>query len=190
MLPQTSAVFSNITAIGPRASTNNTGAANYLAGAQIRRNSGISIFNSLFAGWPTGILIDASKGEPTDKNIQNGLLNIINTVIAGTTRPVDYAASTTAATGWTRELATQWFLTPSFGNTIYSTNEEINLTAGFNYNAPDVTPQTNSPLLSGGSFTHAKLNDAFFKKSVSFRGAVGASGTEDGDWWKGWSAFR
>ena len=188
--PQTAAVFSNITAIGPRASVVNTGAANYLAGAQIRRNSGISIFNSLFAGWPTGILIDASKGEPTDKNIRSGLLNIQNTVIAGTAKPLDYAASPTSATGWTRDSVTNWFLTAAFGNQIYNTNEEINLRAPFTYSEPDITPQPGSPLLAGAAFTNAKLGDAFFKKTVQFRGAVGSAGTEDGDWWKGWSLFK
>ena len=190
LTPQTAAVFSNITAIGPRASTANAGAANYLAGAQIRRNSGISIFNSLFAGWPTGILIDASKGESTDKNIKSGLLNIQNTVIAGTAKPLDYAVSSTSPTGWTRDSVTNWFLTPAFGNNIYNTNEEINLRSPFSYSAPDVTPQAGSPLLGGAAFTNAKLNDPFFKKTVQFRGAVGAAGTEDGDWWKGWTLFK
>jgi hypothetical protein len=188
--PQTSAVFSNITAIGPRAGTNNTGSANFLAGAQIRRNSGISIFNSVIAGWPIGILIDASKGEPADKNIKAGVLNIRNTVIAGSQKPLEYAMSPTSTTGWNRDSVTSWFLTPAFGNNIYNTNEEINLTAAFNYSSPDIIPQSASPLLTGASFTNSKLTDAFFKKTVNFRGAAGAAGTEDGDWWKGWSVFR
>src|SRR4051812_28530522 len=67
--PETSAVFSNMTILGPKAALNNVGNSLFLGGAQIRRNSQLSIYNSLIMGWPTGLLIDASKGIPTDNNI-------------------------------------------------------------------------------------------------------------------------
>ena len=190
LLPQTGAVFSNITAIGPRATTANVGNSLFLAGAQIRRNSTISIFNSIIMGWPTGVLIDASKGTPTDNNI-NGTtptLFIQNTVISGCAKPVDYSASSTTPTGWNAAAATAWFNTAAYNNTIYATNDEVKLTAAFNYANPDFTPQTGSPVLSGASFTNSKVASGF--KPVSFRGAVGAAGTEDGDWWKGWTSFK
>jgi hypothetical protein len=71
--PKTAAVFSNITAIGPRATLSNVGSSLFRAGVQIRRNSGISIFNSIIVGWPVGILIDASTGTPTDLNINEAI---------------------------------------------------------------------------------------------------------------------
>jgi len=74
LLPQTAGVYSNITVIGPRATTSNVGNSLFLAGAQIRRNSTISIFNSVIMGYSKGILIDASKGTPTDNNIKADLL--------------------------------------------------------------------------------------------------------------------
>jgi hypothetical protein len=184
--PQTAAVFSNVTAIGPRAALTNIGASNYLAGAQVRRNSSISIFNSIFMGWPTGILIDASKGEPTDNNIPAKLL-IQNTIVAGSAKPVNYSASSTAPTGWTAADALSWFNTVDYGNAILATNDEVKLGAPFNYSNPDVTPQAGSPALNGGSFTNGKLSSGF--SQVTFRGAVGAAGSEDGEWWKGWTKF-
>src|SRR5690349_21987375 len=77
LTPQTKAVFSNITSFGPLATPNNVGNSNYLGAAvQIRRNSSLSIFNSAFVGWSTGILIDAGLGTPTDLNITAGNLNL------------------------------------------------------------------------------------------------------------------
>jgi hypothetical protein len=184
--PQTAAIFSNVTSIGPRATSANIGSANYLAGAQIRRNSSISVFNSIFMGWPTGILIDAKDGEPTDKNIPNKLL-IQNTIVAGCNKPVDYTVSSTAPTGWTATDALNWFNTAAYANTIYTANDDVKLTAPFNYANPDVTPQAGSPALTGGAFSNAKVSSGFAQ--VSFRGAVGAAGTEHGDWWKGWTSF-
>ncbi len=184
LTPQTNGFYSNITIIGPRATASNVGNTLYLAGAQIRRNSSVSIYNSVIMGYPTGLLIDASKGEPTDKNIASGNLAIKNTVIAGCAKPVAYSANTSAPTGWTEQSAIDWFNTTASGNAIYNTNDEVMLTAPFNYTSPDFTPATGSPLLSGASFTDSKLS-AF--TSVQYRGAVGAAGTPDGEWWKGWS---
>ena len=83
--PKTSAIFSNITAIGPRATLTNIGSTLFRAGAQIRRNSAISIYNSIIVGWPQGILIDASTGTPTDLNINDSSLRIRNVTLAGNT---------------------------------------------------------------------------------------------------------
>lgn len=188
LTPQTAPTFSNMTIIGPRATTSNVGNSLFLAGAQIRRNSSMSLFNSIIMGWPTGILIDASKGTPTDNNINSGTLAIQNTIISGCAKAVDYSVSPTTPTGWTAASALAWYNTAAYSNTIYATNDEVKLSAAFNYANPDFTPQTGSPVLSGASFTNAKVANGF--KSVSFRGAVGAAGTEDGDWWKGWTSFK
>jgi hypothetical protein len=187
--PVTAAIFSNITAIGPKATLANNGSTLFLAGVQIRRYSSISIFNSIIMGWPTGLLIDGNKGTPTDLNITaNNSLHIQQTIIAGCNKPVEYSASTTSATGWTRETATEWFSSAPFGNAILATNDEVKLTAPFNYANPDFTPLPGSPALTGASFSNAKLSDNF--QQVGFRGAVGAAGTPEGDWWKGWTRFQ
>lgn len=187
LLPQTSGIYSNITIIGPRATTSNIGNSLYLAGAQIRRNSTISIFNSIILGYPTGLLIDASKGTPTDNNIAAGTLAFQNSVIAGCAVPVAYSASGTSATGWSSQSAIDWFNTAASANTIYGTVDEVKLTAPFNYVTPDFTPAAGSPLLAGASFTHTKLTGF---TPVAYRGAVGAAGTPDGEWWKGWSILN
>ncbi len=180
--PQTKAVFSNITVLGPKAELNNTGNSLFLAGAQIRRNSSISLFNSIIMGWPTGILIDASKGSPTDKNVGEGL-DIQNNIIAGCTVPVKYAASTSLPTGATSESILSWFNTPAFGNTIVTKNSDVKLGDAFNYSKPDVNPQVGSIALTGASFSNSLLKSGF--SPVSFRGAAGLNDT----WYKGWTKF-
>lgn len=184
LTPQTAAVYSNITAIGPRATLSNIGNSLFNAGAQIRRNSSISIYNSIIMGYPTGILIDASKGTPTDNNIQSGNLQIQRTIVAGCATPLSYSPSTSSATGWTTDELTTWFKTPADSNMIYNTSDEVKLTAPFNYSNPDFTPQAASPVLTGGNFVDAKLTGF---TPTAFRGAVGTSGTAEGDWWKGWT---
>lgn len=186
LTPQTRGVYSNITVVGPRATTSNVGNSLFLAGAQIRRNSSISIFNSVIMGYPTGVLIDASKGTPTDNNISANTLSIQNSIISGSAKPVDYSASSTAATGWTAADALNWFKTPAYGNAVLATNDEVKLAAPFNYSNPDFTPQSGSPLLTGASFTNSLLTSDF--TPTSYRGAVGPSG-EDATWWKGWTKF-
>jgi hypothetical protein len=139
-------------------------------------------------GWPTGLLIDASKGVPTDNNIKANTLQVQNTIIAGCNKATDYAASSTA-TGWGAADVNTWFMTAASGNSILATTADAKLTAPFNYTNPDFTPVAGSPLLSGASFTNAKVSGAGFTP-VSFRGAVGAAGTPEGEWWKGWSKIN
>lgn len=180
--PQTKAVFSNITVLGPKAELNNIGNSLFLAGAQIRRNSSISIFNSIIMGWPTGLLIDASKGSPTDNNLVEGL-NIQNNIIAGCPTPVGYAASTTQPTGATAATILAWFNTPAFGNTIVTNNSDVKLGDAFNYSKPDVSPVAGSIALTGASFSNTLLKSGF--TPVTFRGAAGLNDT----WYKEWTKF-
>ena len=182
--PQTKAVWSNVTLIGPRATSANTGNSLFRNGAQIRRNSSISIFNSVMLGWPVGVYIDATTGGPTDLNIVNNTLLIQNTIVAGCTVPLKFGASTTTPTGWDLTELTRWFNTPAYGNSILANSSDVQLTDAFNQTGnPDFTPQPGSPLLSGASFANAKIASGF--TVVTYRGAVGPADT----WWKGWTKF-
>jgi hypothetical protein len=189
--PKTSAVFSNITAIGPRATLSNVGNTLFRAGAQIRRNSSISIFNSIILGWPQGILIDASTGSPTDLNINDSTLRIRYTTIAGCATPVKYTVSGSAPTGASDASINSWFTSPFMGNTILTNSSDAKLIQPYNYQAPDPTPFAGSngyqPIINGGNFTDPKLNNTFFTP-VTFRGAIAPAGV-DATWWKGWTKF-
>ncbi len=187
LTPQTSGTVSNITIIGPRATSSNTGNSLYLAGMQLRRNTSLSVFNSVIAGYGTGILIDGSKGTPTDLNIQAGNLQIQNTVIAGAEKPLEYSKSASAPTGWDKEAAQSWFLESANGNSIIDNNESLKIKDPFNYLNPDFSLMEGSPLLSEASFSSERLSGF---KPVTFKGATGKEGTPEGEWWKGWTKLE
>ncbi len=194
---KTSAVFSNMTLVGPKMTSSSIGNSLFLAGAQLRRNCEQSIFNSVFIGWNgnggpvNALLIDASKGTPTDLNLDPaGGLNFRNNIIAGpTSNAISYAASATAPTGASTALITNWVNTATYGNTILNDNAAVGLTAPFNYAAPDFNPTAGSPAAAGASFTHAKLtsvtNGTPDFQVVTYRGACAAGDA----WWKTWSKF-
>ncbi|MBX2920858.1 MAG: hypothetical protein KF746_01600 [Chitinophagaceae bacterium] len=200
--PQTKAVFSNITSVGPLATLSNTGNSNYLAGAQIRRNSSISIINSVFIGWPTGILIDASTGRATDRNITAGTLKIGGVVVAGCKTPVSYTkGSNSDVTGATAESITDWFNTPELKNRIITGADNL-YTRPFDYSNPDFVPFGNSSSVlvnkpvSGSNpatvytyFDDPAIKERSFITEVDFIGAIAPAG-ENAGWHKGWTRFN
>jgi hypothetical protein len=186
LLPQTNAVFSNMTVMGPKATLASVGNATYFKwGAQIRRNSTMSLFNSIIMGYPVGLYIDATKGVPTDNNIPASLF-VQNTIIAGCPSPILYSLGTNAnipTTPNTTATITTWFNTPAYGNSILTNNTEVGLTAPFNYSAPDFNPSSGSVAAAGASFTHPKVSTGF--TAVTYKGACAVGDT----WWKTWTKF-
>jgi hypothetical protein len=173
------------------------GSSLFLAGAQIRRNSEISIFNSIFLGWNGGsvnaLLLDASKGTPTDKNLDPaGGLNFKNNIIAGATaNAVSYAPSPTTPTGATTASITGWVNTAASGNSLLPNNTDVGLGAPFNYASPDFNPSSATvAAATGADFTNARLKTATTTKAdfavVTYKGACGVGDS----WWKTWTSFK
>lgn len=184
-LPQTSAVFSNMTVMGPKASLSNVGNSLFVWGAQIRRNSSMSLFNSIIMGYPVGLYIDATKGVPTDNNIPNSLA-VQNTIIAGCPTPILY--SITGNTNIplvpnTTATITSWFNTVTYSNSILTNTTDAGLIAPFNYINPDFNPTAGSPAITGASFSNAKVSTGF--TNVSYKGACAVGDT----WWKSWTKY-
>ncbi len=196
--PKTSAIFSNITAIGPRATTNNIGNSLFRGAAHIRRNTAISIFNTIIMGWPLGIEIDATTGTSTMLNVEDSSLRLRNITIAGTAVNTKFTFNTPpgpgSATIITDPLFTTWFMLPYYNNDILANGTDVKLVQPFNYSAPDPTPfaagNGNAKVLTGGGFTDSKFaGDTFFDKTITFRGAIAPAG-ELSSWWKGWTKFN
>jgi len=191
--PKTSCIFSNITAIGPRATLNNFGNSLFRAGAQIRRNSSLSLYNSIIMGWPQGILIDASTGNSTALNIEDSSLRLRNVTLAGNNVNFKFTG-TGGATINSDATLTTWATGAFYNNDVLTNAADAKLIQPFNYSAPDPTPfagsNGNQKILTGGSFTDAKFTgDTFFDKTVTFRGAIAPAGP-DATWWKGWTKFN
>lgn len=186
LAPQTSATFSNMTIIGPINSAN-PGSINTLFqnALQIRRNSTISVFNSVFTGFPVGLFIDATKGTPTDLNITGNKLFFENNILAGNTTPLKFGASSTTQTNYTLNDLTTWF--NAKGNTILASTADVKLAGAWAPagTTPNFTPSAGSPLLTGGSFTNPKLATWFTQ--VTYRGAVKDA---NDTWYAGWTNFN
>lgn len=177
--PQTSAVFSNITVVGPYEGTTFSGAnANYHNGAQIRRNSSISIHNSIFMGFPFGLYIDNTKGEPTSANITADKLKYKNNIIAGCKDALKTSSP------YTIEEMTTWI--SANGNSIMESTLDAKLADPYKFSntvsskvgTPDFRLAAGSPALTGASF--AGLSGF---ETVAYKGAFGSSI----DWTEGWA---
>ena len=191
--PKTTAIFSNVTAIGPRATLNNAGNSLFLAGAQIRRNSGISIYNSIIMGWPLGIYVDATTGNSTALNIEDSTLRLRNVTLAGNTVNLKFAG-TAGSTINSDATLSSWFTNSFYNNDLLTNTSDAKLIQPFNYTAPDPTPfagaNGNQKILNGGEFSDAKFTgDTFFDKTVTFRGGIAPAGPL-ASWWKGWTKFN
>ncbi|WP_375433824.1 T9SS type A sorting domain-containing protein [uncultured Hymenobacter sp.] len=176
LTPRTAPVFSNITAILP----NPIGAtANFTRSMHLRRNTSISIFNSVLTGWPEGLTLDGSAAQA---NATNGALVLKNNVLAGISNPY------TQQTGGTYDVQGFWL---NNGNTTLSNASALGLNADnfvFQQNfSPNYLLPAASPLVSGASFTDAKLAGGFFD-NVVYRGAFGPAGTAN--WAAGWTNFN
>ncbi|MEO5888757.1 MAG: hypothetical protein ABIQ31_00830 [Ferruginibacter sp.] len=193
LLPQTKAVFCNVSSFGPLATPNNVGNSNYQGAAvQIRRNSSLSIFNSAFIGWSTGILIDAGLGTPTDKNITAGTLQLSGILLVSCKTPLAYTASTSAATGATQASITTWFTGNAKNKILTQTTEQAIYTRPFDYVSPDWGPFGNSavviPTATNTYYDDPILKARPFITKVDFIGGIAPSG-ENANWYKGWTKF-
>ncbi|MBK7184604.1 MAG: T9SS type A sorting domain-containing protein [Ignavibacteria bacterium] len=175
--PLTTAVFSNITAIGPLQDTSWTtgsGANQYSsrfgAAAQIRRNSRQSIHNSLFLGWPRGFEI---AQLPTMVAANGDSLEIRNNswygVKGATMTLAGLSGSQTPPAGFDNT----WLLKPAYNNIVDKSSPSVAMVEAPFITNIDFNPalKSGSPALSGAAFA-GTASDPFFE-NVAFRGAVG-----------------
>jgi hypothetical protein len=122
----------------------------------------------VFAGFPTGCLIDGSACET---NCNTGDLKVKNCVYSA------MATLLATASGSTWDI-TSWFT--SNGNLSYAQNTELGVVDGFNLAAPNFTLTGGSPLSTGANFSDTELTNSFFT-NVSYKGAFGTE-----NWTSGW----
>ncbi|MDO4159367.1 MAG: hypothetical protein Q4D41_02805 [Prevotellaceae bacterium] len=200
--PFTSAVFSNVTFIGPKAvdasfvnSTDyitggdyypNNGSAlgRFQAAMHIRRNSRLNCFNSVAVGWPIGIILDNEKGDTqgaaTSQNFKIQNVWFANMDAVGTDYNkiyVDglYNYDTKTVDESQASFSSTWFKAQS-GNQVFDSADGWFDTTGY-------MPQSGSALLTAASFTDSKLASGF--DQVSYIGAFAYGDT----WLDGWTNF-
>jgi hypothetical protein len=161
-VPQTSAVFSNVTiALGE-----GTPDKKYNNGILIRRNSAQSIYNTVIVGGYPRAGFELN-GTASQDNFKNG--------------KADYQALT--LNGMTTKLLTvdvARFSDATRKNSLELTADALKLSTGYNSLAiPKLVPQTGSPILVGAT----KMIDSFFE-TVDYKGAFGTT-----DWTAKWANF-
>ena len=167
--PYTMPIFSNVTFYGPYAVNGGAPNTQFKRAAHIRRNSRMNAYNTVWAGYPTGLLLD---GSATEANATNNILQVRASVVAGCPSPLE------TASGSTFDIST-WFNTAGWGNSVLANVGDLQLTTPVTMNAPSLLPNGGSPLLSGADFS-GNAADPFFQQ-VSFKGAFGTE-----DWTSGW----
>jgi hypothetical protein len=144
--PQTSATFSNVSLFGPKATSSTTVNTNFKRAMHLRRNTAIDVYNSIFAGWPTGLYID---GTAAQTNANNSTLQITHSVLAGMTK---FFEVPTSGGIWTADDERSWFMAAARSNDTLADNTTLLLNDPFNLNAPNFRPLPNSPMLVGSSW--------------------------------------
>jgi hypothetical protein len=182
--PFTHGIMCNASLFGPKAIMTNPVNPLFKRAMHIRRNSKLCVYNSIFVGWPIGLMIDGKT--TTWVNAQNNELQIENCIMSGMTSSKFFAVG---SGGWTDAADSiagianvrTWYKTTASNNDTLATNDLMGITDPFNYINPDFLPLGSSPVLGHGSFTNTRLQDAFFTP-VTYAGAFGTE-----DWTNGWA---
>lgn len=146
--PQTSAIFSNITLVGPyRGVTGSSIASGYRRGARIRRNSALKIYNSIFMDFKNGLYINGSACEA---NATNGVLKFKNNINSGYS--TNFSVEKDAGSSFNIK---SWYGLNNNDSIASSANI---LTTPYNYLAPDYRPVSGSLALSNYAFNDASID--------------------------------
>jgi PKD repeat protein len=174
--PNTQPHFSNVTIAGPLLFLGAMN-SNYKRALHLRRRTETSTFNSVFAGYPVGLLIESSS---TIANATANTLRFKNNVLA---QMNDSLATTTSANP--NNISGAFNITNFFNansNSLVNNGTELGWN-NISLTNPDFTLQNTSQLASGADFSDSYLQDPFFTP-VSFRGAMGSE-----DWTSCWAEW-
>jgi hypothetical protein len=189
--PFTMPVFSNITVLGPIDKRGAGRSANYQNAIHFRRSAGVSLFNSIIAGFPTGFRVD---GSITADHYRNGRAIVAhNVLLIDSGNVANRYKGTAGSTDSTAKAI--WETLGADNQTIVDTN--LAILAGYSSTnrmpffrflegqaQPTFQLPAGSPLATGANFSHSRLSGGFFEP-VPFRGAISPSN----DWTRGWSHF-
>ncbi|PKK37951.1 cell shape-determining protein MreB [Siphonobacter sp. SORGH_AS_0500] len=181
--PYTAPVFANVSVFGTSGTPTNAtikGNGGFQSAMHLRRATSLSVFNSLFVGFPEGLRLDnattlpSTVGNPSRMQIRKVILANVNTDVRG-------------ANGLTDTEAKTFFNTTAFANQIIAAANVSTLSLNDSNWKLDATvnflPKTGSPLLTGAVWTD-KASDSFFTKE-NFIGAFGTT-----NWTANWTNFN
>jgi hypothetical protein len=158
--PTTNPKFANVSLYGPLATPTTVINPLFQTSMHIRRKSNLEVYNSVFAGWPKGLLMADSKGNGGSGAQVKGC------ILSGMTDNFSGNAAGEQA----------FFEDVTRANRTIALNTDLKVTAPFNLTAPNFLPQTGSPLLTGAVTLQTGLEATDY---------IGAFKTTD--WTAGWA---
>lgn len=168
--PQTSAKFANMSIF----INSDTANAKYFAGCQIRRNSAMSLYNSVIVGnYPWGLEL---RDSLTIANHKNG-----GFAVAGLTTNKKYRFNVNSSRYALSAADTTALTAAAKANQFEAVVTSLGLNANYNsLTAPGFLLQSNSPLLTNGVTLPAGF------EATNYRGAFNATN----NWTAGWTNFN
>lgn len=185
--PFTSPVFSNVTIVGPQSDTLTAlpVGQKFEYGALIRRNTRLSIHNSVIVGYPFGLSI---RNDSTASFALGGALQLRNISVQARRNVLNTAS---VAAGVNFNFAT-FFSTAAWKNQGGTPRQPsaVALVDAFNMANPDARPTVSSEAATAGTdYTSGQLNNGWFVP-VSYRGAFDPSQSRNAQWDAGWTNYN
>jgi hypothetical protein len=186
-LPWTSALFSNVTLVGPErtdAVVGNLPPGNkFQYSALIRRSSRESIYNSAIVGYPWGFRI---RDVNTIAAANSDTLQVRNVSLTASVRP---SGSSTVHDSSQWAGIAGWYDTPSYNNTGSSPRNPsvLKLADLSTLTNPNPIPTSGSELINSADFTNPRLAAGF--DVVTYRGAFDPSKAMSAQWTARWTNF-
>jgi hypothetical protein len=211
--PRTTCVFSNLTLVGPIGQAddfantsdyitggeynpqNGSKTGTFQAAVQIRRNSNLSLFNSVALGYPVGLILDNQKGN-TQEAATDGKLKINNLYLAQTTilgsdvnkSWKDFYSTDGTITDEAKESFSHTYFSSQPGNRALDAIIDLKLSQPNSLLAnPNWGPSAGSPLRGKSDLFIDDLLASGFD-IVDYIGAF-KSDSEADNWLKGWTNF-
>lgn len=209
--PYTSATFSNMTFVGPKAvdeafdnsnsfinagsvfPNNGSALGLFQSAMQIRRGSRLNCINAVAMGWPIGLILDGEKGD-TQQQATNGTIKLQNVWFGNMTCTgsdanklykdnfvTGYDSNKKPIVDEIRSSFSSTWFLQQAGNRADATTDSWLLQPLAGLPGVNIVPMTTSPLLGAASF--AGITSSWFDK-VNF---IGAFGTDN--WTAGWANF-
>lgn len=180
--PLTRPVIANMTIIGPQGAP--IVKTNLNQGVYMRKGTRLAIRNSIISDYPEGAFMVCPRTRPVILANNNAEFrsNLVQTDTLE--RTFDYDQGQAAVSFPDPVLAA--FETNSVNNnTILTLSTDFKLNGMYLSGAPDLTPASGSPALSGADFTGADFTNSFFTQ-VAYRGAIGSTNWAAQSSWADW----
>lgn len=180
--PLTRPVISNMTIIGPQGV--DAGETNVWMGVYMRKGTRLAIRNSLDAEYTKGAFMVCPKTRPVilDNNDAEFRANLVQTDTLNRAFVFDHGQ----VTAYPDPVLATFETNTVNKDSVLASSADMKLVAMYTSDgAPDLTPASGSPALSGVDFTGTDFSNSFFVQTT-YRGAIGTSNWAAQSTWADW----